>query len=158
MLERISADTKICGGYVNSILAVEEANAGGYDEAIFLDHRGFISEGPGENIFIVKNEILLTPPISASILNGITRDTIIEISCKNGYRVIETDIIRSQLYNADEAFFTGTAAEVAPIYEVDDKKIGNGKTGIITKCIQQEYIAVVKGEKKEYDHWLTYVY
>lgn len=149
---------KICGAYVNSVLAVEEAKAKGYDEAIFLDQRGFVSEGPGENIFIVKDKKLLTPPLESSILLGITRDTVITLAQASGYEVIETKITRKQLYNAEEAFFTGTAAEVTPIYEVDDRKIGKGKTGPITEYIQKEYLAVVKGMRQQYMHWLAKVY
>lgn len=151
-------EAKICGGYVNSVLAVEEARQAGYDEAIFLDQRGFISEGPGENLFIVKDGRLLTPPPEAAILPGITRDTTITLAQDAGRRVIETNITRNQLYNADEAFFTGTAAEVTPIYEVDDRKIGNGGTGPITEWVQREYLAVVRGTRQQYRHWLAYVY
>ena len=152
------SEAKIFGGYVNSVLAVEEAKAGGYDEAIFLDQRGFVSEGPGENLFIVKDARLLTPPLEASILPGITRDTVITLARAAGREVIETDITRNQLYNAEEAFFTGTAAEVTPICEVDDRKIGNGETGPITEWVQREYLAVVKGRRQQHKHWLTYVY
>jgi len=123
-----------------------------------LDHRGFIAEGPGENLFIVEKEILLTPPLYVSILPGITRDVVITLAQDLGYDVIETDITRSKLYNADEAFFTGTAAEVTPIYEVDDRKIGEGKTGPITKRIQDEFFAVARGKREKYGRWLTYVY
>ncbi len=151
-------EAKICGGYINSFLATEEARFGGYDEAIMLDYRGYISEGPGENIFIVENEELLTPPLHASILRGITRDTVIVLSRDLGHEVEEIDITRNRLYNADEAFFTGTAAEVTPIYEVDNRQIGNGKTGSITRKIQDEYLAVVMGRRQKYKHWLTYLY
>ncbi len=151
-------EAKITGGYANSILATKEARTAGYDEAIMLDFRGFLSEGPGENLFMVKNDQLLTPPTNASLLPGITRDTVMLLARDLGYDVMEIDINRSALYNADEAFFSGTAAEVAPIYEVDNRKVGNGKTGPITKRIQDEFFAVVKGEKLRYKHWLTYVY
>ena len=151
-------EAKICGGYVNSVLAVEEARAAGYDEAIFLDQRGFISEGPGENLFIVEDGRLLTPPPEAAILPGITRDTVTALARAEGHEVVEANFTRNQLYNADEAFFTGTAAEVTPIYEVDNKKIGNGKTGPITEWIQREYLAVVTGTKQQYEHWLAQVY
>jgi branched-chain amino acid aminotransferase len=151
-------EAKIAGSYVNATLATNEARIAGYDEAIMLDYRGFISEGPGENLFIVENGRLLTPPTSASILPGITRDTVMTLARDLGYEIKEIDINRSKLYNADEAFFTGTAAEVVPIHEVDDRKIGNGKTGPITKRIQDEFFAVVRGERRQYRHWLTYVY
>jgi branched-chain amino acid aminotransferase len=149
------SQAKICGGYVNSVLAVLESRASGYDEAIFLDHRGFVSEGPGENIFLVNQGKIYTPPIEASILNGITRDTVITFTQKKGYDVIETNITRNQLYNAEEAFFTGTAAEITPIYEVDDVKIGKGETGSVTKWIQEEYLSIVRGERQQYNYWLT---
>jgi len=151
-------EAKIAGSYVNAILATNEARAAGYDEAIMLDHRGFVSEGPGENLFIAENGKLLSPPLSASILPGITRDTVMVLARDLGYEVKEIDINRSRLYNADEAFFTGTAAEVVPICEVDDRKIGSGKIGPITRRIQDEFLAVVKGERQQYKHWLTYVY
>jgi len=151
-------EAKITGSYVNAILAINEARVLGYDEAIMLDYRGFVSEGSGENLFIVENGNIFTPPVSASILPGITRNTAIVLARDLGYEVEEVDINRSRLYNADEAFFTGTAAEVTPIYEIDDKKIGNGKTGPITKRIQEEYFATVRGKRQRYKHWLTYVY
>ncbi len=149
---------KIVGGYVNSVLAAEEARAAGYDEAVLLDCRGFVAEGPGENLFIVKDEKLLTPPLHASVLQGITRATVMDLAHDLGFEAKEADITRNTLYNADEAFFTGTAAEVTPIYEVDDRRIGNGKTGPITKKIQGAYSAVIKGKNQRYKHWLTYVY
>jgi len=154
----LPSEAKTCGGYVNSVLAVKEAKAAGYDEAILLDHRGYVSEGSGENIFIVRNGVILTPPLHASILPGISRDTAITLLRNLGYTVHEVDITRNMLYNADEAFFTGTAAEVTPIREVDNRKIGDGKPGPITKRIQKEYFSTVRGKKKEYKHWLTYVY
>jgi len=151
-------EAKITGSYVNATLATNEVRIAGYDEAIMLDYRGFISEGPGENLFIVEKGRLLTPPISASILPGITRDTVMVLARDLGYEIREVDIHRSKLYNADEAFFTGTAAEVVPICEVDDRKIGSGKTEPITKRIQDEFFAVVRGKRQQYKHWLTYVY
>jgi len=151
-------EAKITGSYVNATLATNEAGIAGYDEAIMLDYRGFVSEGPGENLFIVENRRLLTPPTSASILPGITRDTVMVLARDLGHEVKEVDINRNKLYNADEAFFTGTAAEVIPIYEVDDRKIGSGRTGPITKRIQDEFFAVVRGGRRRYKHWLTYVY
>jgi len=151
-------EAKICGGYVNAIFASEEARNAGYDEAIMLDLRGFIAEGPGENLFIVEKERLLTPPLYVSILPGITRDAVIILAQDLGYGVMETDITRGRLYNADEAFFTGTAAEVTPIYEVDDRKMGEGKTGPVTKRIQEEFLAVTGGKREKYGQWLTYIY
>jgi len=151
-------EAKITGSYVNATLATNEARIMGYDEAIMLDYRGFVSEGPGENLFIVENGRLLTPPTSASILPGITRDTVMVLARDLGYEIKEIDINRNKLYNADEAFFTGTAAEVIPIHEVDDRKIGSGKTGSITKRIQDEFFAVARGGRQQYKHWLTYDY
>ena len=151
-------EAKITGSYVNAVLAAQEVRALGYDEAIMLDHRGFISEGPGENIFIIKNGELLTPPLCASVLPGVTRATVTVLAQDLGYKVKEIDITRSGLYNADEAFFTGTAAEVTPIREVDDRKIGSGKAGPITKRIQEEYFATVSGKRQHYKRWLKYVY
>jgi branched-chain amino acid aminotransferase len=151
-------EAKIVGGYVNSFLASIEARTSGYDEAILLDHRGFISEGPGENIFLVEKGKLLTPPLHASSLPGITRDVVMILAYDLGYAVIETDITKGRLYNCEEAFFTGTAAEITPIYEVDDRKIGIGTIGSITKRIRDLFYEVVKGERSEYTNWLTPVY
>lgn len=150
-------EAKIAGGYVNAVLATGEARAMGYDEAVMLDHRGFVAEGPGENLFVVKDEKLLTPPLYASILPGITRDTVMVLAQDSGHGVREVDINRSGLYHADEAFFTGTAAEVTPILEVDDRRIGSGEIGPVTKGIQDEYLAVVRGKRQRYKNWLTYL-
>jgi len=122
-----------------------------------LDVRGYVSEGPGENVFIVKDSVLLTPPEHASILVGITRDSIIKIAKNLEYGVREEDITKEMLYDADEVFFTGTATEVVPICEIDGKKIGDGKPGKITLKIQSEYLKAVRGENPEYEDWLTYV-
>ncbi len=155
--QSLPMNAKAAGHYLSSILAKMEALNAGYDEAIMLDHRGYISEGPGENIFIVKSGTLYTPPPHASILLGITRDTVMVIAERLGYKVLEQDITRGMLYEADEAFFTGTAAEITPIREVDGVPIGDGKPGEITRSLQQEYRAIVRGEKPEYQEWLTYV-
>ncbi|MFH1789020.1 MAG: aminotransferase class IV, partial [Candidatus Altiarchaeota archaeon] len=146
---------KACGQYINSILAKVEALKAGYDEALMLDSRGMISEGPGENIFFVKEGFLYTPPSHASILPGITRDSIIKIAADMDIPVCITDLDRGMLLTADEAFFTGTAAEVTPIREVDGIQIG--KPGPITKRIQEKFFAAVKGEDKKYKDWLDYV-
>ncbi len=146
---------KATGQYINSILAKLEALDSGYDEAIMLDFRGFVSEGPGENIFIVKNSVIYTPPLYASILPGITRDAVIKISADLGYTAIETDFARNMLYNADEIFFTGTAAEITPIRKIDSIEIG--KPGPITKKIQEKFFDIVKGRDSKYKHWLDYV-
>jgi branched-chain amino acid aminotransferase len=146
---------KATGQYLNSIMAKIEATSMGFDEAILLDYRGFVSEGPGENIFIVKDGIIYTPPLHASILKGITRDSIMKIADDMGRRVVETDITRASLYLADEAFFTGTAAELTPIREIDGHDIG--KPGEITKKIQDKFFEITRGKDKNYKEWLDSV-
>src|SRR4030043_1914518 len=145
---------KVCGYYVNSQLAKKEAILCGYDEALLLDTEGYVSEGSGENIFIVRNGILKTTPLT-SILEGITRNSIIKIANDNGIRIAEERFTRDELYIADEAFFTGTAAEVTPIREADGRAIGNGKPGKITKKLQSIFFDAVKGKNKKYESWLT---
>ena len=151
----LPSGAKGTGQYLNSILAKLEAIDVGYDEAIMLDNRGFISEGPGENIFIVKNGVIYTPPEHASILLGLTRDSAMKIARDMEYDVEEIDITRGMLYLADEAFFTGTAAEITPIRLVDGREIG--KPGPVTKAIQAKYFDVVHGKDKKYEDWLDYV-
>ena len=146
---------KATGQYINSILAKMEALECNYDEAILLDKRGMISEGPGENIFIVKDGVIFTPPEHASILSGITREAIMEIALEKDMDIIVTDIDRGLLYIADEAFFTGTAAELTPIREVDGYEIG--KPGPITKTLQDAFFRICKGQDENYEHWLDYV-
>jgi branched-chain amino acid aminotransferase len=146
---------KVSGNYVNSILAKREAVADGYDEALMLDVDGYVSEATGENVFIIKNGILKTPPLG-SILNGITRDTLITLARDMGYTVKEQRFTRDELYAADEAFFCGTAAEVTPIRELDRRVIGQGKAGPITKNLQTEYFSVVHGENLKYAGWLEH--
>lgn len=146
---------KATGQYINSILAKVEAINHGYEEAILLDSRGFVSEGSGENIFIIKNGIIYTPSTAASVLEGITRDSVMKIARDLGYEVVERDMVRSDLYQADELFFTGTAAEIVPIHEVDGRKVG--QPGPITKKLQEVFFAVVKGEKEKYMDWLEFV-
>lgn len=149
---------KIMGQYTNSILAKREARVAGYDEAILMDVHGNVCEGSGENLFIVRDGIVATPPLSASILGGITRDTIIVLAREEGYTVEERDVTRDQLYLADEAFFTGTAVEVTPIRDIDDRMIGDGKPGPITRRLQQRYFDIVKGaDDKSHPEWLTAV-
>jgi branched-chain amino acid aminotransferase len=145
---------KVCGYYVNSQLAKNEAVACGYDEALLLDTEGYVSEGSGENIFIVRKGILKTTPLT-SILEGITRESVIEISNDEGIKVMEERFTRDELYIADEAFFTGTAAEVTPIRMVDGRSIGAGRPGKITKRIQSLFFDIVKGKNKKYESWLT---
>ncbi|OGL44761.1 MAG: branched chain amino acid aminotransferase [Candidatus Schekmanbacteria bacterium RBG_16_38_11] len=147
---------KICGNYVNSQLAKIEAIENGYDEALMLDAQGQVAEGSGENIFIVKNGIIKTTPI-LSILAGITRDSVIQIAKDEGIEVKEALFSRDEIYIANEAFFTGTAAEVTPIREVDNRVIGNGMVGEITKKIQKIFFSIVKGNNKKFSKWLTYI-
>ena len=149
------AKGKIMGQYTNSMLAKREAKMAGYDEAILMDTNGYVSEGSGENLFIVKKGKLITPPLSASILAGITRDTVLTLAREEGIPVPEEMLTRDQLYLADEVFFTGTAAEITPIREVDDRKIGAGAIGPITKRLQQRYFDVVKGSDNSHPEWLT---
>ena len=147
---------KANGNYMNSIIAHQEATNDGYDEALLLDTQGFIAEGTGENIFIVKNGNLYTPTLS-SALEGITRDTVITIAKDLNVEVVEKNITRDEVYTADEAFFTGTAAEVTPIKELDTRLIGKGKRGSLTEEIQKIYFDIVKGDNLDYEHWLSYV-
>src|SRR4030065_1231501 len=147
---------KVCGYYVNSQLAKKEAISCGYDEALLLDTEGYVSEGSGENIFIVRNGILKTTPLT-SILEGITRRSIIRIAHDEGIEVIEERFTRDELYIADEAFFTGTAAEVTPIRLVDGRNIGTGMPGKITKRLQSAFFSIVKGRNKKFESWLTRV-
>jgi branched-chain amino acid aminotransferase len=139
------AKAKMMGQYTNSILAKREAKFGGYDEAILLDPAGYVSEGSGENIFIVKKGLLITPDLSSSILEGITRDTVITLAREMGLEVKEARITRDQLWLADECFFIGTAAEITPVREVDNRAIGEGKVGPITKKLQDKFFAIVRG-------------
>jgi len=147
---------KASGYYINSILANQEALNDGYDEAVLLDTDGYVSEGSGENIFIVNNGKVYTPDL-ASCLNGITRDALLTIARDLGITVIEKRITRDELYCADEAFFTGTAAEVTPIREVDNRQIGSGKRGPITEKLQSVFFDVVAGKAPKYQEWLTQV-
>jgi branched-chain amino acid aminotransferase len=148
--------TKTVGNYVNSIMAKLEAVHAGYDEALLLDTAGYVCEASGENIFIVKDGIIKTPPLT-SILPGITRDCIIKVAQDDGLTVKEERFSRDELYLADEAFLTGTAAEVTPIREVDGRIIGPGHPGPITKKMQEDYFALVKGQNPRYQNWLTYI-
>jgi branched-chain amino acid aminotransferase len=145
---------KATGIYLNSMLAVGEANRAGYDEAILLTDQGFVADGSGENVFIVKDGTIVTPPLSTSILPGITRETVIEIAQDLGHTVEERDLIRTDLYLADEMFMTGTAAEVTPIRSVDDHEIG--PPGEITLELQKAYLDTVRGGSERWSHWLDY--
>lgn len=145
---------KVCGNYVNSVLAKNEALADGYDEGLLLDTEGYVSEGSGENIFMVVNGVIKTPPLT-SILSGITRDSVITLARDLGYEVRESRFTRDELYTADEAFFTGTAAEITPIRELDRRIVGEGKAGPVAKTLQKEFFKVVKGENPKYASWLA---
>lgn len=150
----LMSKAKAGGNYVNSILAKVEAVEDGYDEAVMLDTTGLVSEATGENIFIVKDKVLRTPPLT-TMLGGITRLSIIKLARDLGYTVEEQDFSRDELYIADEAFFTGTAAEMTPIREVDRRVIGEGHAGPVTKHLQQEFFKVVHGENPAYAEWLA---
>ncbi|MBI2903522.1 MAG: branched-chain amino acid transaminase [Candidatus Methylomirabilis oxyfera] len=155
----IPARCKVTGGYVNSALAKTEALEHGYDEAIFLTTNGFISEGSAENIFLVRDGRLITPPLSDDILEGITRETVIELAREElGIETTERAIGRTELYIADEAFLCGTGAQVSPIVEVDKRPLGSGRIGPVSAKIQALYFDVVKGNRTKYLHWLTPVY
>jgi branched-chain amino acid aminotransferase len=147
---------KTCGDYVNSILAKREALLDGYDEAILLDSQGFVAEASGENIFLVRGGELRTPPLQ-TVLDGITRASLLEIARERSIPVRETAITRDDLYVADEVFLTGTAAEVTPIRQVDHRDIGSGRRGPLTKALQDAFFGVVHGRDRKYERWLTYV-
>ncbi len=144
---------KICGSYVNSVLAKTEVVRAGYDEAIMLDTEGYVSEGSGENLFLIKRERIKTTPLT-SILEGITRNSVMRLATDLGLEVREERFTRDELYTAQEAFFTGTAAEVTPIREVDDRTIGEGVSGPVTRKLQGLFFDVVRGREKKYDEWL----
>jgi branched-chain amino acid aminotransferase len=151
------AKAKMMGQYTNSVLAKREAKLGGYDEAILLDPQGYVSEGSGENIFVVRRGVIHTPDLSSSILEGITRDTVITLAREMGLEVKEGRVSRDQLWLADEVFFTGTAAELTPVREVDDRPIGDGVVGPITKKLQARFFDVVRGTDTSHPEWLTAV-
>ncbi|MCD5411592.1 MAG: branched-chain amino acid transaminase [Thermodesulfovibrionales bacterium] len=148
---------KVCGYYVNSQLAKREAISCGYDEAMLLDTEGYVSEGSAENMFIVRNGVLKTTPLT-SIIEGITRDSIISIAGDSGIEAKEERFTRDEVYISEEAFFTGTAAEVVPIREVDNRTIGDGKQGEITRRLQSIFFDAVKGKDSRYESWLTYIW
>ncbi len=149
---------KMGGNYLNSILATQESKRNGYDEAILLDHLGNISEAPGENIFIIRDEKLLTPPPSSSTLEGITKDSVVKIAEDLGYQIVEREIPRTEIYFADEVFLTGTAAEISPVISIDGKRVGDGKVGKITENIRKVYSDITMGKNKKYSKWITPVY
>jgi len=147
---------KVSGQYVNSFLANREATLAGYEEAILLDTEGYVAEGSGENIYIVKDGTLITPPLSSPVLAGITRDSVLRIARDQGVPILEQKFTRDTMYLADELFMTGTAAEVTPVREVDNRRIGRGEPGPVTKKIQETYFRAVHGEEQRYKEWLTY--
>jgi branched-chain amino acid aminotransferase len=148
---------KIVGGYVNSILAKREVVQSGYDEAIMLDPQGYVAEASGENIFMVRRGKVYTPPAGASVLAGITRDAVLTLCNELGVSAEERVISRDELYNADEVFFTGTAAEITPVREVDNRKVGSGSRGPITQRIQERFFQIVRGPESAHAEWLAHV-
>ncbi len=150
-------NAKATGTYINSILAKMEAVRTGYDEAIMLNADGMISEGSGENIFLIRDGVVYTPPVAAGCLDGITRDAVMTLLREDGYEVVEKTFHRSDLYYCDELFFTGTAAEVTPVREVDDRPVGTGKPGPITKRAQELFQETVTGKLGTHPEWLEYV-
>ena len=156
MVNSVMSRAKACGNYINSILALQEAARDGYDEALLLDPDGMVAEGSGENIFIVRRGILYTPALT-SVLEGITRDTVMWLARQLGLEVVEKRITRDEVYIADEAFFTGTAAEVTPIRELDNRRIGAGSIGPVTRQLQKAYLDLVEGRRECPADWLTLV-
>jgi len=148
--------SKTAGNYINSVLAKHEVKKSGYDEAIMLDAEGYVSEASGENIFIVRDRKIKTTPLT-SILPGITRDSMIALARDKGYELVEERFTRDELYIADEAFFTGTAAALTPIREVDDRQIGSGRRGPVTEDLQSTFFDIIKGKNSHYEKWLAYV-
>jgi branched-chain amino acid aminotransferase len=155
--EMLIPNAKGTGGYLNSVLAKQEALAGGFDEAIMLNSEGYVSEGSGENLFAVRNGVVVTPPVSAGCLEGITRHTVMTLLREDGHRVEEGRLTRSDLYYADEVFFTGTAAEVTPIREIDRRPVGAGRPGPVTKRAQQLFMDTVTGKLEAHREWLEFV-
>lgn len=149
---------KVTGQYVNSILAKREAVLAGYDEAILLDISGFVAEASGENLFMYTQKgVVKTPPLSSPILSGITRDTVLKLLRDDGREIEEVTFTRDAMYISREIFFCGTAAEITPVREVDNRAVGEGKPGPVTQWVQQQYMDVVRGKNPKYAHWLTYV-
>jgi branched-chain amino acid aminotransferase len=151
------AKAKMTGQYTNSVLAKREAKAAGYDEAILLDAQGYVSEGSGENIFAVRKGVLHTPDLSCSILEGITRDTILTLAREMGLPVVEGRLTRDQIWLADEVFLTGTAAELTPVREIDNRTVGDGTVGPVTKKLQARFFDIVRGSDSSHPEWLTRV-
>jgi branched-chain amino acid aminotransferase len=148
---------KIVGNYVNSTLAKREVVAAGYDEAIMLDPQGYVSEASGENVFLIKRGKVVTPPLGGSILGGITRDTVLTLCRELGIEASERVVSRDELYTADEVFFTGTAAELTPVREIDERKVGGGARGPLTKRLQDRFFQLVRGPELLHPEWLSFV-
>ncbi len=155
--DSLMPNAKLTGGYVNSVQAKQEALRGGYDEAVMLNTDGFVAEGSGENLFLVRNGVVRTPSLSSGVLEGLTREAVITLLRDDGYEVIETEMTRTDLYYADEMFFTGTAAEVTPIREVDDRPVGDGRPGPVTKRAQEMFMDTVTGRNERHADWLDYI-
>ena len=147
---------KACGNYINSILALQEALSAGADEALMLDSAGYVMEGTGENIFVIRDGVVYTPDLT-SALEGITRDTVIRLIAESGLELREKRITRDEIYVADEVFFTGTAAEVTPVRELDGRQIGSGTRGPVTQMLQAKYFDCVQGRDSQHDDWLSFV-
>ena len=153
----LPSSAKATGGYLVSILAKIDSLKSGYDEAVLLNHEGHVGEGSGENIFVVKDGDLFTPPTGDGCLAGVTRNSVMTMARDLGYTMTERSLVRTDLYLADEVFFTGTAAEITPIREVDDRAVGEGRRGPVTKSLQDAFFAATKGDDPRYADWLTYV-
>ena len=156
--ESTPVQAKMGGNYLNSIVATIEAKRNGADEAILLDHAGNVSEAPGENIFIVRDTQMITPPLTSSALEGITSDTVVKIAKDLDIDIVQREISRSELALSDEIFLTGTAAQITPVISVDGIAVGNGKQGSVTKKMTEMYMEIVMGKNHDYAHWLTRVY
>jgi branched-chain amino acid aminotransferase len=150
-------NAKLTGSYVNSVMAKQEALRGGYDEAVMLNSDGHVAEGSGENLFVVRDGVVSTPPLSAGVLDGLTREAVMMLLREDGFEVVERELVRTDLYYADEMFFSGTAAEVTPIREVDDRAVGSGRPGPVTRRAQELFMDTVTGKNERHADWLEYV-
>jgi len=155
--DALMPNAKLTGGYVNSVLAKQEALRAGYDEALMLNSEGFVAEGSGENLFVIRDGVVRTPPVTAGVLDGLTRESVMTLLRDDGYEVVETNIARTDLYYADELFFSGTAAEVTPVREVDDRPVADGRPGPVTKRAQQMFMDTVTGKNERHADWLEYI-
>ena len=155
--DALMPNAKLTGGYVNSVLAKQEALRAGYDEALMLNSEGFVAEGSGENLFVVRDGVVRTPPVTAGVLDGLTRESVMTLLRDDGYEVVEAYIARTDLYYADELFFSGTAAEVTPVREADDRPVGDGRPGPVTRRAQQMFMDTVTGKNERHEDWLEYI-